>query len=226
MVRSSSNSNNPPEKPRTSSVTDDSPSPRTRTPHRFQLSESVQRLIRARASSTLSDKDDKSSEGEEEGAVTKEQPAVTGSRSRFRPTSSNQRQLGLRTRERKRERTKSQPESAPAPAPSPPPPSPRSGRLRVDQVVPAPPSMSDSSLVVIRNYCRFPPTPQPDTPRCRRDGQPLYYYDLEKARCVPFAGGYCGRSRNRFLSEEACMEACVVKATSLEDQSDEEVKER
>ena len=57
--------------------------------------------------------------------------------------------------------------------------------------------------------------------RCTRPGQPLYYYDVGAADCLPFEGGYCGRSRNRFLSKEACTEACVVRATSFEDGQDE-----
>ncbi len=86
--------------------------------------------------------------------------------------------------------------------------------------------MKDSSLVVIRSYCRFAPSARPDSPRCTRAGQPLFYYDVGEARCRPFRGGYCGRSRNRFLSPEACMEACVVRATSFEEEGKEEQEER
>ena len=90
-------------------------------------------------------------------------------------------------------------------------------------MVPAPPSLNATGdvLVAIRAYCRFPPSSRPDSPRCTRQGQPLYFYDVASARCRAFQGGYCGRSRNRFLSREACMEACVVDAQSLEEEQEE-----
>ena len=85
------------------------------------------------------------------------------------------------------------------------------------QVLQAPPSMKGSGLVVIRKFCRFPPVGG-DSPRCRRD-KPLYFYDVNTARCEPFNNGYCGRSRNRFSSVSECMETCVVRAKSSSEET-------
>jgi hypothetical protein len=86
-----------------------------------------------------------------------------------------------------------------------------------DQVVKAPPSLKmdkgeSGRLVVIRSFCRFKP---PVVERCRKSGA-LYFYDVEAAKCLPFNGGHCSRSRNRFVSEEACLEACVVEGLAPE----------
>ena len=80
-------------------------------------------------------------------------------------------------------------------------------------MVKAPPSMKGSSLVVIRSYCRFPPV-ESHLERCRRP-EPLYYYDVGSASCRPFHRGYCSRSRNRFVSEEACMKECIVRSEDI-----------
>lgn len=77
----------------------------------------------------------------------------------------------------------------------------------------APPSMKGSELVVIRNFCRFPPV-QASSTHCTRD-EPLFYYDVAAATCKPFFNGYCGRSRNRFNSQAECLETCVVKKQAL-----------
>ena len=88
--------------------------------------------------------------------------------------------------------------------------------VKADQVVKAPPSMemddgASGRLVVIRSYCRFkPPAVDIDSPRCRRRKEPLYYYDVQSAKCLPFYGGNCSRSRNRFVSPESCLASCIV----------------
>ncbi|QQP38898.1 Papilinlike, partial [Caligus rogercresseyi] len=67
-----------------------------------------------------------------------------------------------------------------------------------------------SGLVVVRSFCRFPPF-KTDLPRCSSE-EPLFYYNVTNSACVPFHNGYCGHSRNRFLSEEACLSSCIVQA--------------
>uniref|UniRef100_A0A0K2TVC7 Papilinlike [Pelodiscus sinensis] n=2 Tax=Lepeophtheirus salmonis TaxID=72036 RepID=A0A0K2TVC7_LEPSM len=71
-------------------------------------------------------------------------------------------------------------------------------------------SLDASGLVVVRSFCRFPPF-KTDLPRCRGEN-PLFYYNVTTASCVPFYDGYCGHSRNRFLSQESCLSSCIVQA--------------
>ena len=73
------------------------------------------------------------------------------------------------------------------------------------------------SLLRIRSFCRFKPPLQQAAAesaasggRCRLRPEPLYYYDVGAARCLPFRGGSCTRSRNVFVSEESCLRSCVV----------------
>ena len=92
---------------------------------------------------------------------------------------------------------------------------------QVDQVIRAPEGAS-SGLVVIRSFCRFPPL-ESEMAKCRRP-EPLYYYDVASAACLPFYGGHCQRSRNRFRTEKDCMQTCVVSTqgfvTKASDRSD------
>lgn len=93
-------------------------------------------------------------------------------------------------------------------------------KLKADAVIRAPPSMKGSGLVIIRSFCRFPPI-RSDAERCVRE-EPMYFYNVTTATCQAFYNGYCGRSRNRFFTENACKEACVVEAHSFEQIEDEE----
>ena len=81
---------------------------------------------------------------------------------------------------------------------------------RASTVVRSPESLGGSGLVVIRSFCRFPPL-ESELAQCRRP-DPLYFYDVASATCLPFYGGYCQRSRNRFRTAEDCMKTCVVSA--------------
>jgi len=90
-------------------------------------------------------------------------------------------------------------------------------------VVPAPPALNSTSMVVaIRGYCRFPPTATVEA-RCRRPpgtaDVTLWYYDVPRASCVPLEGRsyHCSRSRNRFSSRENCENACIVGAAAVEE---------
>ena len=56
------------------------------------------------------------------------------------------------------------------------------------------------------------------TGRCRLRPEPLFYYDVEAARCLPFRGGNCTRSRNTFVSEESCLKSCIVEGLWTEEE--------
>ena len=43
---------------------------------------------------------------------------------------------------------------------------------------------------------------------------PRYYYSLTADACVKFSWSGCGGNQNNFLSEEACLDACVGSSTS------------
>jgi hypothetical protein len=45
----------------------------------------------------------------------------------------------------------------------------------------------------------------------------LYYYDVGSAKCLPFQGGNCTKSRNMFVSEESCLRSCVVEGLQGEE---------
>ena len=73
--------------------------------------------------------------------------------------------------------------------------------------------MTERAICETRSFCRFKPPlreAETTTSRCRLRPEPLYYYDVGAARCLPFRGGSCTRSRNLFVSEESCLESCIV----------------
>ena len=96
------------------------------------------------------------------------------------------------------------------------------GRASADAVLSAPPSFSgDSAMVVIRSFCRFPPAAPARHSACRVSSE-VFFYDVAKAACLPLEGAArCSRSRNRFSSVEACMDACVVEATRFSEEEED-----